>query len=298
MRRIVTWWPLWSAALLCAIPAAAQEAPLNLTLDQAIDIALRDSYEAKSLAIQLLRAEKNVNAARGRFKTNAAVDLQAPNFTEQVQPINVPNQPTSYNTTGSVQWRGGLNIEQPLPTNGSLSLQSSLRQRRDSVFLESLSASNRTKRFFTNVRFTLIQPLLVPNTLRLGLERANLQLELAERSYTRTELDIVFDVTDRFYALYRTTRELEIAQDELTQQQSSYDLARQKFDAGLIPEVEALQMEVDLAQSQNGLLGAQGNLSREEDRFKLSVGLPLTQQVAVQTDFILSTFTVDQEQAL
>ncbi len=68
MRRIVTWWPLWSAALICAIPAAAQEAPLNLTLDQAIDIALRDSYEAKSLAIQLLRAEKNVNAARGRFR--------------------------------------------------------------------------------------------------------------------------------------------------------------------------------------------------------------------------------------
>lgn len=293
---------VWLATMIVLVfplfVVAGQEMPIALTLEDALDIALRDSYEAKTLALQLLEAEKNVSAARGRFKTNAAIDLQAPNFTEQVQAINVPNEPTSYNTTGSIQWRGGLNIEQPLPTNGSLSLQSSLRQRRDSVFLDNLDATNDTKRFFTNVRLTLVQPLFVPNTLKLGLERANLQLELAERSYTRTELDIIFDVTDRFYAMYRATREFEIARDELDQQQQSFDLARQKYAAGLIPEVEALQMEVDLAQSQNGVLGAEGNLSRESDRFKLSVGLPMTQVVAVETDFAFSEFEVDPQKAL
>ena len=167
-------------------PAMGQESPVTLTLKNAIDIALKDSYDAKNLALQLLEAEQNVSAARGRFRTNADLSLQAPNFTEQVSAINVPNQPTAYNTTGSMQWRADLNIQQPLPTNGSVSLQSNIRQRRDSVFLESLDTTNNTKRFFTNVRFTLVQPLFVPNTLKLGLERANLQLELAERSFTRT----------------------------------------------------------------------------------------------------------------
>jgi outer membrane protein TolC len=111
-------------------------------------------------------------------------------------------------------------------------------------------------------------------------------------------LNIIYSVTEAFYALYRTTRQLEIARGELDQQQQSYDLARQKFEAGLIPEVEALQMEVDLAQSRNDLLAAEGNLSREADRFKMTVGLPLAQGVTVRTDFALSPFEVDEQKAI
>lgn len=286
--------------LLFALPIAVtgQDAPLILTLDRAIDLALKESYDARNLALQLLQSEQNRSAARGRFRTNADLSLRAPNFTEQVQGINVPNQPTAYNTTGNLEWRADLAIRQPLPTNGAIGLTSRLRQVRDSVFLESQNTTQKSKRFFTSSRLELTQPLLVPNTLKLGLERANLQLEQAERSFTRTQLDIVYNVTETFYSLYRATRRLEIAREEMTQQQQSYDLARQKFEAGLIPEVEALQMEVDLAQSRNGLIEAEGNLSREADRFKLIVGLPLPQEIGVRTDFTLNLFQVDERMAL
>jgi outer membrane protein TolC len=166
------------------------------------------------------------------------------------------------------------------------------------VFRDQLDITEKEKRFFSSFRLSFNQPLFVPNTLKLGMERANLEHERAQREFTRTELDVVYRVTESFFGLYSAIRRLEIAREEVNQQEQAYELARQKFDAGLIPEVGALQMEVDLAQSRNRLLEAEGDLSQMEDRFKITVGLPLEQQVAVKTDFALSMFNVNEEKAI
>jgi len=284
--------------LILAVPVAAQEEPIILTLDNAIELALEKSYDARRERLILLGAQQNVVAQRGRFKTQVNLTLNSPDFQEQVQAIPLPNEVPIYNTTGTLRWQSQMRITQPLPTNGSISLRSDLYQIRESVFREQLDITEKEKRFFSSFRLIFNQPLFVPNTLKLGMERANLEHERAQREFTRTELDVVYRVTEGFFGLYSATRRLEIAREEVNQQEQAYELARQKFDAGLIPEVGALQMEVDLAQSRNRLLEAEGDLSQMEDRFKITVGLPLEQQVAVKTDFALSLFNVDEEKAI
>ncbi len=284
--------------LILAVPVAAQEEPIILTLDNAIELALEKSYDARRERLILLGAQQNVVAQRGRFKTQVNLTLNSPDFQEQVQAIPLPNEVPIYNTTGTLRWQSQMRITQPLPTNGSISLRSDLYQIRESVFREQLDITEKEKRFFSSFRLIFNQPLFVPNTLKLGMERANLEHERAQREFTRTELDVVYRVTEGFFGLYSAIRRLEIAREEVNQQEQAYELARQKFDAGLIPEVGALQMEVDLAQSRNRLLEAEGDLSQMEDRFKITVGLPLEQQVAVKTDFALSLFNVDEEKAI
>lgn len=271
---------------------------LTLTLQDAIDLALKQSFDARDLTLTLESAEHNVSAARGAFRTNADISLVAPDFREQVQAINAPNQPTTFNTTGTLDWRAQLSIQQPLPTNGRMGLETFLRQRRDSIFLESLNTTQKNKRFFTNVRFTFSQPLLVPNILKLGLERANLQLERAQRTFTRTEVDIIYQVTQAFFNLYRAEQQLAIAREAQSQQQASFDLARQKFEAGLIPEVEALQQEVDFAQSSSELLSAQGTYSRQSDQFKLVLAMPLDTSISLQSDMTVNQISIDDSKAL
>jgi len=278
--------------------ATAQDGAVVLTLEDAISLALEKSYNARSLRLQLQRAEQNRVAARGRFKTSADLVLEAPNLSEQVQDIRLPNELPRYNTVGTLQWRGRLRISQPLPTNGSISLSSDMYHRRESVFLDQLNRTDRDKRFLSSFRLEFQQPLLVPNSLKLNLERANLRLEQAQRQFTRTQLDVVYNVTQAFYNFYRARRQLEIAQDEVKQQEKSYELARKKYEAGLIPEVEALQMEVDLAQSRNALLEAEGNLARSADQFKITVGLPLEADVTVRADLELRPFEVDEAKAI
>lgn len=142
------------------------------------------------------------------------------------------------------------------------------------------------------------QPLFTVNTLKLGLEQADLSYQRSTLQLQRTELDVIFSVTQAFLNLYRATRELEIRENELEQQKQAYDLASKKFAAGLIPEVDALQTEVDLAQSQNRMFTAQTALQRQEDIFKQIIGLSLSQAVGVRTDISYQPFEIDLSQAV
>ena len=272
--------------------------PVVLTLQDAIDLALEKSYDARRERLILLSAQQNVLAQKGRFRTQANLTLNAPYFREQVQSFRIPDEVPYYNTTGTLRWQSQLRITQPLPTNGGISLVSNLYQSRESVFRDQLDATEKAKRFYSSFRLEFDQPLLVPNSLKLGMERANLQHEQAQRQYLRTELDVVYQVTSAFFSLYSATRRQEIATQEVKQQEDTNDLAQRKFGAGLIPEVEALQTEVDLSQSRNRKLEAEGALLRTQDQFKMALGLPLDQDVAVKTDFEMSQFEVDDQQAI
>jgi outer membrane protein TolC len=276
----------------------AQNNQRVLTLDDAIIIALDKSFETITLGLTLQGAEYGLDAAKGRFKTNAQLNLQTPDFTERVQEIRNANSLPVFNTLGTTRFQSTLDIIQPLPTNGRFTLRSTFYHRNESLFLTESEEDINRNEFFTSINLQFQQPIFTFNRLKAGFERANLNFERAQRRFKRTELDIVFRVTDAFFRLHRSTRQVEISKGEVERQRGSYELALKKFEAGLIPEVESLQMEVDFARSRNSLLEAAGDLTREQDRFKQLIGLELNENVAVDTRFDYTPFAVDQEFAV
>lgn len=277
-----------AASLLGGVPAAAAEsgvAPLVLTLEDAVLLALDESYAARNLRLDLLRAEQSARAARGRFGTSADLALDVPSYDQSFRDVRVPGEPSVFEQTESVDWRAALSLRQPLPTNGALNLTGSARQLQQDTFLAETGTDREDNRFFLSFRLGLIQPLFVPNDLKLGRERAELELERSHLQYTRTQLDVIYDVSEAFYALYRARRQRTIADETHEQQRSAYGIARRKFEAGLIPEVEALQQEVDLAKAENDLLQAEGSLDRSADTFKLAVGLDMGEPIGAALGF-------------
>ena len=75
-------------------------------------------------------------------------------------------------------------------------------------------------------------------------------------------------------------------------------LAQRKYEAGLIPEVEALQMEVDLAGADNDLLARESDLVQALNSFRLLVGLPMSQVLRAEADLEPHLFEVDHDLAL
>jgi len=270
----------------------------TLTLDEALELALESSYAARVQRLDLIQAEQEVAAARGRFKTRLALDLDAPDYSESVAAVNQPGELPVYSTYGASQWRAGLTLTQPLPSSGSIGLTGDVRHRTNTVFDEFLGTEARSRTMINSYRIDLVQPLFVPNALRLSLERARLNFDESRRRFTAAQLDIVYDVTAEFYGFLRAERRLEIARAELKQQDEAFLLATRKFTAGLIPEVEALQMEVDLAQSRNNLLAAEGARATAADRFKLRLGLPMDGDVAVSAEDTPRFYEVDGKLAL
>lgn len=283
----------------CLAQSTAAEAPARvLTLQEAIDNALQQSFSVKALGLSLESARQNLVAKKGGFKTYAGLRLDSPNLTEQLLAVEVAGGLPSYSTRGTLRFASTLDINQPLPTNGVFTLSTQLYQQNVSTFVESAAARLKRRDFYTSIGLRLNQPLFTINTLKLGYEEANLNYERTSGQIRRTELDVIYNVTQAFYDLYQATRELEIAREDMQQQEEAYRLASKKLAAGLIPEVEALQTEVDLAQSRNRVYTAESALRRQEDILKQTIGMPLSNRISVHTQVEFKPFAIDLQKAI
>jgi len=84
----------------------------------------------------------------------------------------------------------------------------------------------------------------------------------------------------------------------LNRQQEAYNIAQNKFKAGLIREVEALQMEVDLSAAVNNYDIATVDLLFTGCSFKEKLGINLTDSVVIKSDLSYNQVYVDPEKAV
>ncbi|MFC1485482.1 TolC family protein [Candidatus Latescibacterota bacterium] len=301
LRRHISFHRLMLSVLVVFVgikPAFVSAQETLLTLDQAIGIALQQGYQMKTLTLNLLSAEQNYLSAKYRFRTNVNMDFSLPSWSERLSPVQVPNALPIYNSVGSMQYLGQLSINQPLPTDGTLTLSSQAYQSKETNFIASTEEELKQKVFVSSLSLRLTQPLFTYNRLQTSLRRAELNYESSNLSLKRTQLDVVYQVNQAFFNLYRQTRTFEINQETLNQRQEAYDLARLKYEAGLIPEVEALQMEVDLADAQATFYQTESDLQRQKDSFKQTLGLELSDEVGVDTEIVYKHFDIDMEKAV
>ena len=269
-----------------------------LTLNDAIDIALEESYNMKSLRLQVIQAEQTRNAAKYRFRTHIDLNLDVPDWSERVQSVEVPNALPVYNSYGTLRYEGQLDIRQPLPTDGDITLRTQMYQSDESTYLADQDKDIDRKDFYTSIRLQFNQPLFTYNQLKTGLKSAELRYDRSSKRFNRMELDLMYDVTQSFFNLYSAIRRHEINQETMEQKKNAYEIAKLKFEAGLIPEVEALQTEVDYASAQADLLSSEAAMERQRDQFKQEIGLSLISDVTVKTDIEVSHFDIDLDKAI
>jgi len=120
-----------------------------------------------------------------------------------------------------------------------------------------------------------IEALFGFNNIQLGYKQAKLSYELTLKQLNREELDLVYIVSQAFYGLLSAQEEMEIARMNLERQQEAYTIAQDKFKAGLIREVESLQMEVDLSAAVNNFDNTRVNFASQHNLFKETLGINL-----------------------
>lgn len=288
--------------VLAAVAAASfpllAAAETLLSLDDAIDIALEQGYDMKTNRLSLIQAEQSRLAAKYRFRTNVDMSFNLPSWTENVREVQVPNGLPVYNSLGTYRYQGTLNINQPLPTDGRITLRSRMYQSKESNYFAETKNTLKRMDFLSSFSVNLTQPLFSFNNIKANLKRAELNYERSSLTLRRNRLDVVYTVTNSFYDLYRATRSRDIAQETLNQQQMQYDTAKSKFDAGLIPEVEALRLEVELATARSQFYEAEATLERQKEAFKTVIGVELSDDIGVQTEISYGRVEVDTEEAI
>jgi len=266
-----------------------------LTLEDALFIALGESYGIRTANLSLVESEKNLQAFRAGLFSRLDLELDLPSYTKslssQFTPITGKEEFYQY---GSTMAAVRLALNQPIIfTNGNLKLTGSF-WGRDQFG----SSQVKSRDYYTDLAIELNQPLFIFNSQAADLERAEINLVKAERNFTQSELDVIYNVTVGFYALYRAKENVSISEQKVQQNDESYQTASNKLRAGLIAEVEALQLEVDLASSKNDLLNAERRYREELNDFKILIGVKLDSQLDIVSNLVFEPVEVDSVSAV
>jgi outer membrane protein TolC len=202
--------------------------------------------------------------------------------------VFAPSDTTSYD--------GSVTLGLPVFTGGSFQVSY------DTFRLDQTSGDTENLTWYSNARLSFNQPILGDNVNRLAETRASTGLRIAEEALRRQVAGLTYDVAAAYYGLVRAIKREEIGRDRLEQARASYEIASNKYTAGLIPEVEAMQLEVELARARAEQERAVTARWTNEDQFRDLLGFDLDEAVGVVTEVPLQAEEIDQgvavEQAL
>jgi len=264
----------------------------NLDLKKSIGIAKEKSFNMLSLLQDFKIAEFNLKSATSRLKTHIDLSFVVPNYSNTVEAYKTNNSFTYYQNK-SLMYGGNLFITQPLPTDGKIYLNTGLSNENLYYF------DNRHPRLYST--FGLEQPLNALygyNEVKSTLKLAELAYESSKKKLKREELNLIYQVSNSFYNLLSVQKGAELARLDFERQKEAFDISQNKYKAGLIKEVDALQMEVDLAESQNNYNLAVVNQGSALNEFKQLIGINFSDSIALNGELKYDVVIIDPEKAV
>ena len=264
-----------------------------LNLETSLEIAMANSPIIKSVEYNLERSQQSLNAQNAALKSRFSFSITPFDYSTDKR----FNELGFWLTSETKRSYGTFSIAQPIKwTDGTLMLINQLSWR--DALSENPLFDTRTKTYDNNLYLSFQQPIFTYNRTKLALRELELDLENTQLSYDIQELALERMVTQDFYAVYQQKASLDIAFDELKNQERSYQIIKNKVDAGLVAQEELFQAELNLATSQSGLQNEEVALANALDNFKLLLGISLYDSITVVADVSHDPVIVDVKKAI
>ena len=259
----------------------------GLTLEEALDIAESNSPTMQRTRLGLVRSQENLNAQKASLKSN---------FSLSINPIAYSQNRTfnelisKWNSTQTTESYGLFTISQPIVlTDARVSLTNRF------GYQDSYSeyTDETTKGFSNNLSLNIDQPLFTYNRTKLQLRELELALENSMLNYAIQLLALENQVTQGFYYVYQQQQSLEIADQAYQNMQQSYEVSKNKVEAGISPQEEMYQAELNLATARSDFENQQVSLENAKDEFKIMIGMSLYDDFIVLPNIEVDTINID-----
>ena len=263
-----------------------------LTLASSIEMAKEQSRDMQLLRLRTESAGYNLKMALSANRTRIDMELTMPRYSESIRQFE-DSTGISFYPIKQTMMSGTLTVSQPLPTDGRLYLSTGAQSTAD------FNDDTRNAQLTSTIGFS--QPIEAAfgfNSNRLAYKQAKLNYEVSLKQLQREELNMVYNTSQLFYNLLSSRERVKIAQMTMERQREAFELAESKFQAGLIREVDALQMEVDLTEAANNLDGAQVSYQERMESFKEFLGIDMRDSLSVEDDLSFTVVEVDEEKAV
>ena len=270
-----------SSFVLCAALLGARLLPAQgtanvpsgpLTLSQAIDLAQRNSLQARA-------ALGTRDAARGRDKAfdsrllpQISLMGNMPVYDRYITGVTQPDGSTRF--VPVQQTRADLNmvVTQRVPMTGAVvTMASRLNnfQRSKTDFADAQKSWNSTP-----FSLSISQPILRSNTIAWDRELNGLTADVAERQYLEAREDIALQVSVAFFDFYAAQVSLRNATLNAATNDTLYRLNTGRFEVGKISENDLLQSELALLRARASEDGARLEHDRALAALRLALNVP------------------------
>lgn len=263
-----------------------------LTLEKALEISETGSPDLQQSRLNLERFKKSLDAQRAALKSHLALEVTPVGYSNQRR---FDTRVSEWYTNESYESSARFVVSQPiLMTDGTISLSNEFGWQSS----YSTSSNVRNEVFFNNLFLNVNQPLFTYNRLKMQLKQLELSYENANISYAMQRLNLERNVTQFFYNVFMAQRNLAISKEELANTQKSYDIIKNKVDAGLAAKEELYQAELNLSQSKSSLQNSEVTYENAKDQLKLYLGMDLYEDIVVLADYEVTPVPVDLEKAI
>jgi len=259
----------------------------GLVLEEALQIAEANSPSMKKVRLSLVRSQENLNAQNAALKSNFSLSVNPIGYSQN-RAFN--DLISKWNSTRTTESFGLFTISQPIVfTDARVSLVNRF------GYKDSYSEYTEvtTKGFSNELSLNLDQPLFTYNRTKLQLRELELALENAQLNYAIQLLSLEKMVTQAFYYVYQQQQSLDIASQAFQNMQQSYEVIKNKVDAGISAREEMFQAELNLATTKSDFENNQVTLENAKDDFKLLIGVNLFDDIMVLPNISVDTVQVD-----
>ncbi|MBM6822868.1 TolC family protein [Fusobacterium mortiferum] len=229
---------IWGLLLVLSSSVFARE----LTLDQAIQMALDNSKEIKISQKDVETAKLNVGIA---FKNALPSVIYTGSYTrsEYDRKITVEERPSQRLDNGKkreTDAKGG--------------------------YLQ---------------KITISQPIFQGGAILGGIQYANAYKNIADLLYLGSQRDIRLETIQVYSDIVRNEKDLEALISSREELKATYDKQKAQLDLRLITKADMLKTEYSILEVESQIIGTQNQIAVQKENLKLKLGLPRTEDLTV-----------------
>ncbi|MFC2116313.1 TolC family protein [Bacteroidota bacterium] len=267
-----------------------------LDMDKAMDIAIQNSPTMKQVELDLISNQEKLNAQRARLKSQFALVL---NPFDYERTNRFDRRTSEWFLNESASSAGSFSINQRiLPTDGTIALRNTFWYDYNNSESQVAAADPISRTWNNRLSLELTQPIFTYNRTKVELERVKLSYESALLRYLLQKLNLERNVARSFYSVYSRQMRLDIANEELRNNEDSHEIIKNKVEGGLLALEELYQSEVNLATSRSAVFNAELNFQNAMDELKVIIGMPILDEIEIITVITADSVKVDPEMAI
>jgi len=269
-----------------------KENTIQLSLNQVIELAKNQSIASRQANTQKKTAYWQYKSYQSNYKPQLTLNGTLPNFNRTFQEVLQPDgtiefQPVTNNNSDLT-----FSLSQTIAATGATVFMNSQLQRFDD-FDRDFNLYNGLP-----IGIGIQQPLFAFNPLKWDKKTEPLRFEESKQAYIESLENIGLTAANRFFDFLIAQVNRQIAQSNLSNNDTIYKIALERFDLGKISKNDLLQLRLGVLQSKKSAASAEQSLEISDLQLKSFIAYRAAEQIELALPIMIPDLEIDSDKAL